>query len=309
MEPKIEINEACVEQIIVKLLGEKPSTINRINNGLSNFVYEVVMESRDDLIVRISPVPQQLNVYLKEQWCAARARELGVPAPDILEVGNELIGYPYMVTRKEIGIDGNKFPDRRKVLSQLAHFNAVINTIDTQSFGGVFDWSNNTLSKNDNWKDYLYKEFEIEWRMEVFRKYKVLEKQNMLQLEKGVNALMSLKDPKPRLNHGDMRLKNVLVNEEGDIVALLDWENSVSTITPHWDLSIALHDLTIDEKNEYLKSYGMAPRDFKKISKLMKTFNILNYAPSAMHRIERDELNELEFIKLRLNRYFDMFAL
>ena len=65
MEQLQEITENSVELIIENLLGEKPASVRQLTNGLSNFVYEVEMTNGDDLIVRISDLPQRLNSYLK----------------------------------------------------------------------------------------------------------------------------------------------------------------------------------------------------------------------------------------------------
>lgn len=60
-------------------------------------------------------------------------------------------------------------------------------------------------------------------------------------------------------NHGDLRMKNVLVDQDGGICAILDWEKCMSIVAPHWELALALHDLSIDEKQAFLAGYGLSP--------------------------------------------------
>ena len=50
-------------------------------------------------------------------------------------------------------------------------------------------------------------------------------------------------------------MKNVIVNEAGEIKAILDWEDCSSNCAPYWDFSIALHDLSIDGKQKFLEGY------------------------------------------------------
>ena len=83
----------------------------------------------------------------------------------------------------------------------------------------------------------------------------------------------------PVLHHGDMRLKNVIVDPQGEVIAVLDWEHCTSSVPALWDLSVALHDLTIDEKQAFLQGYGYGPRELKKSIGYMRLLNALNYAP------------------------------
>ncbi len=41
------------------------------------------------------------------------------------------------------------------------------------------------------------------------------------------------------------------------IVAIIECENCVSSITRYWDLSITLHDLSIDAKQKFPEGYGL----------------------------------------------------
>ena len=40
-----------------------------------------------------------------------------------------------------------------------------------------------------------------------------------------------------------------MVDDDGEIAAIIDWEECLSTIAPQFELSISLHDLSIDEKH------------------------------------------------------------
>jgi thiamine kinase-like enzyme len=122
-------------------------------------------------------------------------------------------------------------------------------------------------------------------------------------------AKISKWNKKPALNHGDMRLKNVIINDDGKIIGIIDWENASSNIAPYWDFSIALHDLSIDAKQEFLEGYGIKTKDFTRMAFALKVFNIINYAPKIKRLAERKESDTLELYRLRLNGYLDLYSL
>src|SRR4051812_10318095 len=100
----VDLREAkeMVRCIIEHHFGGKPKRIARQSGGASNLVF-AVSHSVDELIVRMSPDRKKCNVYLKEQWATARARAAGVPAPEVLAAGNEVVPMAYMVLRKSAG--------------------------------------------------------------------------------------------------------------------------------------------------------------------------------------------------------------
>ena len=113
----------------------------------------------------------------------------------------------------------------------------------------------------------------------------------------------------PCLNHCDLRLKNVIVNEAGEIKAILDWEDCSSNCAPYWDFSIALHDLSIDGKQKFLEGYEPDVEEFSKKAYALTVFNIINYIPTLQRTIEQKDKLKLEFYKLRLNGALDLFSL
>ena len=93
----------------------------------------------------------------------------------------------------------------------------------------------------------------------------------------------------PVLHHGDMRLKNIIVDQHGSIWRCCDWEHCTASVPALWDLSVALHDLTIDEKQAFLQGYGYRPRELTKSIGYMRLLNALNYAPRIAEMAERGE--------------------
>lgn len=286
--------------------NKKPRRIEHKASGLSNFVF-AVYHAEGDFIVRISPDPTRINSFIKEQWAQNKARELGVPTPEILEVGSDIIHQPFMISRVVKGSEATFHPQRLEILKEMGHYAALINTIPTKGFGSTFDWSSNQLSLNASWQEFLEKELGLEARIATLEKHKMLDAGQIKKLRQTLAKACRMK-VKPKLNHGDMRLKNVMVDDEGRITALLDWEHSTSNFAPAWELSLALHDLGIDEKQLFLQGYGLDEKKFVELMPLVKAINFINYAPEVERLAHEKDRAHLEQIRTRLSGVLDFYS-
>ena len=287
--------------------GVLPKKIEFKPAGLTNFVFEAHCK-KDKYIVRIASSAEKLSDYIKEQWAVEQAKEKGVPVAEILEVGNEIIGTPYMLQEKLDGEEAPNHPDRLNILKDLGAYAKTIHSIKTNNYGQVFDWSKNRLSKNNKWKNYLIEEWKVPERINMLQKSGLLKREKLGKLKAAIKKIEKW-NFSPSLNHGDLRLKNVIVNEKGKILAIIDWENCTSHIAPYWDLSIALHDLSIDGKQQFLDGYGITAKEYIKLDYGIKVFNILNYTEAIGRLIKAKDKNQLELYELRLNGHLDLFSL
>lgn len=292
--------------VIKHHFGSKPRRIAHKSSGLSNFVF-AVNHPEGDFVVRISPDPSRLNLFIKEQWAQSRAREAGVPTPEILEVGSEIISLPFMISRTVEGSEATFHHDRLKIVREMGRLAALINSIRTEGFGGTFDWSSNLLSRNETWRDFLEKELRAEDKLKTLEKRKMLAAPELKKIRRILAESCKL-TVKPALTHGDIRLKNVMVDENGKIIALLDWENCTSNLAPHWELSLALHDLSIDEKQEFLEGYALKEKKFLEIAPLVKAINLINYAPEIERLAVAGESARLEQYQTRLSGALDFYS-
>ena len=302
-----EINRAkeMARDVIAHHFGnKKPRRVAHKTSGLSNFVFEVT-HAEGDFIVRISPEPTRINSFIKEQWAQNKAREAGVPVPEILEVGSHVINQPFMISRVVEGCEATFHKKRFEIVREMGCRAALINSIKTKGFGETFDWSSNQLSHNETWREFL----ENEWRFE--EKLAALEKRKMLDAAKAKKIRKILIDAgrqNPALTHGDIRLKNVMVNDEGKITAFLDWENAASNLAPAWELSIALHDLSIDEKQLFLEGYGLKEKEIAELMPLIRAINFVNYAPEVERLAMEKDKEHLEKLQTRLSGALDLYS-
>src|SRR6185369_8480249 len=102
MKTSISVTPAVAALVLERHFGKKPTNLMRIHGGLANHVFEARLD-REELVLRISENPAKLQGFMKEQWAVAAARKNKVPTPEILEVGNDVTGLPYMISRKVQG--------------------------------------------------------------------------------------------------------------------------------------------------------------------------------------------------------------
>jgi aminoglycoside phosphotransferase (APT) family kinase protein len=293
--------------VIKHHFGNNPRRILFKASGLTNFVFAVV-HPEGDFIVRISPEPARIDLFYKEQWAQSAAKKVGVPTAEILEVGIGVIPFPFMISRTVKGGEATHHPQRMEILREMGRYAALINSIPTEGFGKTFDWSGNQLSRNETWKEYLQDELQYEKRLQILEKNKMTSPAQFTELKKTLADAMKMK-PKSALNHSDMRLKNVIADEAGKICAVIDWEGCSSNAAPEWELSIALHDLWIDEKQHFLEGYGLSEKRIKEIAPLMKAFNLLNYAPTVERMAQAKDKIRLEQYRTRLSGTLDLYSL
>jgi aminoglycoside phosphotransferase (APT) family kinase protein len=293
-----------VAAIVEHHLDMPPRRVVAASGGLTNHVF-AVDHAAGPLIVRINESAEKINDFLKEQWAIARAGAAGVPVPEVLEVGMQAVPHPYMIARRVRGENANVHRHRRTVLQQMGHLGALINSIATDGYGQTFDWSHNRLSRNASWCEFLEREVSIDARLQALQRHRMLSAAQARQLRAALLAVPP-SSLKPRLNHGDMRPKNVLADERGRVTAIIDWEDCCSN-PPLWDLSLALHDLSIDEKRAYAEAYGIEERELLAIAPAVRALNVLNYAPAVEQADAEGNQAELTHLRLRLNGVFDLY--
>ncbi len=292
--------------IVQSHFGKPASRIVYKSSGRTNYVF-AVNHVEGQFVVRISPDLERLRAFQKERWASQKAREAGVPTPEVIEVSNDAVSEPYMITRRVTGSEATQHPKRKRIVHEMGEYAAVINSIHTDGYGSDFDWTS-AGTKHKTWVDYVEDEYALEKRLQVFAKHKMLADEQVKELSRILEDAKTRRH-KATLNHSDMRLKNMIVDEGGDIAAIVDWEECLSTVAPEWELSIALHDLTIDEKHVFIEGYGLSIREVEEMAPLIKAFNILNYYQRITVAVDTSDHKSLDDIKLRLRGSLDLYSL
>jgi aminoglycoside phosphotransferase (APT) family kinase protein len=291
------------------LLRVKPHLVRRRGGGLTNFVYQVDTLDQS-LIVRIHPASQKLQTFERERCAMKLARDAGLPVPLVAHVGAD--PYPFMLLENVRGIVGTHAYDRIGVVRQMGELTARIHQIPMPGFGPTAvdatlpsSYSGHR-SRRQSWGAHLEADLHASERLAALERREMLLPENAHKLRRTL-ALMSTWRRNPVLHHGDMRLKNVIVDAESLIVGLLDWENCTASVPALWDLSIALHDLTIDEKQAFLQGYGYGPRELTKSIAYLRLLNALNYAPVVQALAEKGDKSKLSWYRARIAGDFNLY--
>lgn len=282
---------------------QQPHRIRRRGGGLTNFVYQLDTPEQS-LIIRINADPRKQRVFEREQRAMRLARDAGLPVPFVLHVGAD--PHPFMLLENVRGIVGTHAYDRIGTVRQMGELTARIHQIRTRGFGPVALDAAPVRSHRHSWGAHLEGDLHASARIDVLERLQMFLPDNAEKMRRTL-SLMSTWRRNPVLHHGDMRLKNVIVDHDGQIAAVLDWENCTSSVPALWDLSIALHDLTIDEKQAFLQGYGFGPRELTKSIAYLRLLNALNYAPVVESMAERGEKTRLSWHRARIAGDFNLY--
>lgn len=296
---------ADVRDIIAYHFGKPATRIQDCSGGLTNAVFRVA-HPEGSLIVRIGADSSRIDHFLKEQWAIARAKAAGAPTPEVLEVAAAAIERPYMISREVRGHPGHERIDREAILRRLGECAAQIHQVRTADYGATFDWSANLLSRNATWKAFLKEELHA-WKRLAFLEEKDFLSARIAKALRSTLREFAADATQPTLSHGDLRLKNVLTAKDGSIKAVIDWEDCISAINPAWDLAIALHDLSIDEKEAFLEGYGLDPAALTELAPRLRLLNILHYAPYVQAAIEARDKPRTAWYRARLAGALELF--
>ena len=238
-----------------------------------------VVEAKDTkLVVRLGHNSESLEEYTKEAWCIAKAAERKVPVATVLDVGVfEEDGY--MIQSYIAGDEGREsaFPPSH-IWRQLGKYARLIHSIEVAGFGlKLSDLTEG--DSHESWLEYL------NYNIESLNEKDELIKLNVLTQSQSRITRRIFEDLKGKsfdfgLNHGDLSLKNVIVDESGK-VNLLDWGSAEASIVPHHDLIQMLKMNMIENDPDdrdiqsFLEGYGISQSEFERLLPTLENLLLL----------------------------------
>ncbi len=238
-----------------------------------------------------------LDEYEKELWSAKRAFEKTIPTPQILKIG-VFKNHAFSIQPFVEGIEGRDFSgDKKFIWKKLGEYARKIHSVKIGGFGLKFcDMTHG--NSEFLWQTYLNYNIESLNERDELLKLGVLTETQSKTVR---NVFENLKSRKFDfgLNHGDLSLKNTIVDENGKI-HLIDWGSAEASIVPHHDL-IQLLKVNMQENDPdnsdievFLEDYGIGENQYEKLLPDLKSLSLLRSFDKLRWAIDQQipELNE-----------------
>jgi aminoglycoside phosphotransferase (APT) family kinase protein len=238
------------------------------------------------VVVRMSKpedAARGLLFYEKEAWCLAQAAAIGIPGPQVLQIGRRG-ERPYMIQTLVAGVNGeDSGRDEAEVWRTLGHYARRIHGITLNGFGeSLADFHKGNAQAA--WRAY------VDYNLRNLAPDDALLRLNVYKPEQ-VDAIRqvfrALRQTPFRigLNHYDLAVRNTIVDASGQ-VSLLDWGSAEAHLVPHYDLLEILRRLHPgDERFQaFLMGYGLDEGEFAALLPqvrslaLLKAFDLTRWA-------------------------------
>lgn len=259
-----------------------------VGKGSVNQVF-VAEGDGESIVLRLCDGPYALKQHEKEAWCLARAREVGVPGPSVFAVGTTGGGAAYMIESFVEGTTGDELSVAAslRIWRKLGEYARAIHTIEIDGFGvNLPDFTNGDA--RGGWLGY------VDYNVESLNEQDELLRLGVLTWEQSPRVRAMFEELRGRefrfgVNHGDLSLKNTIVDEAGG-VHLLDWGTASADIVPHHDLlQLLRQQLTKGEPDDdatgaFLGGYGMTRGEYEALLPevesvlLLRAFDLVRYA-------------------------------
>jgi aminoglycoside phosphotransferase (APT) family kinase protein len=272
MRPSEELVRA-VTSLIEELFGEAPAELTAIFHGETNRTFRVALPGRGRLIVRLRATRSAESVYHKESWAMGLAREAGLPVARVLHVGYSPILYSYSIHEYLSGQNGADYRgDPGPVWEQLGQLAARINVIRTDRF-----WISPLDEVDSNraplWGEFIGRQIgaRVDWGLLCDRGF--IHARDVPRCVRRLEEMKPWCDP-PSLAHGDLQLKNILLDADGRIVAILDWSNAVSIVARYYEIATAFLAAPAEFHGPFLRGYGVGDDENQALRRHVETMQL-----------------------------------
>jgi len=279
------------ERIACDFLQEQvKSSYQIIGKGIINQIFVVETESHK-VVVRMND-KDTFQSFIKEKWCIEQAAAVGVPGPKVLSIG--IVGETAFMIQAFIegdnGVDSTV--PKSDIWRKLGEYAKRIHSIQVKGYGGDLidpvhgEFQSPTHAGSDgSWQGYV--QYNINCLTEHDRLIELgvitpMESQRVRKL------FENLKNTPFHfgLHHGDMSLKNTIVNQAKQVI-LLDWNPEVNVV-PHATVAQLIHyqilrleeSASVEEFKAFMDGYGISEKDLPETRHLLllRAFDNLRWA-------------------------------
>jgi aminoglycoside phosphotransferase len=261
------------------------STEQIIGKGIVNDIVIVSMKNNKS-VIRMNADPTAFQTYEKERWCMDKATTQGISGPSVLSLGRHE-DTAYMIQTFVEGENGqDSQQDKRHAWRVLGQYAKRIHSIDVKGFGEILADAVKGEFKapihenyDGTWVSFIKYNMESLSQDDALIGLGVFNFQQSQQIKELFKSLLNIHF-KFGLNHGDLSLKNILVDQNG-AVALLDWGSAEVHIVPHWEL-IQLTGCQLRQDyadnidiDAFLAGYGISRNQFEKMHRELNILLLL----------------------------------
>lgn len=279
------------ERIAGDFLQEQVKTSYQIiGKGITNQICVVETESHK-VVVRMND-KDEFPEFVKEKWCIEQAAAVGVPGPEVLSVGT-VDETAYMIQAFIEGDNGVDSPvPKSDSWRKLGEYAKRVHSIQVKGYGGdLIDpvrgefQSPSHAGSDGSWQGYV--QYNIHCLTEDDRLIELgvitpLESQRVRKLFENLKS-----EPfRFGLNHGDISLKNTIVNPTNQVI-LLDWNADVNVV-PHATVAQLMHyqilgleeSASAEEFKAFMDGYGLSENELSVTRHflLLRAFDNLRWA-------------------------------
>lgn len=286
MTPPTTSDMALAAQIAATFLRQTVEEVTPINNkGIVNQIF--IVRTRDSaIVVRMSKPEDEsrsLPFYEKEAWCLERATALGIPGPQVLEVG-QWGTRPYMLQTFVAGVNGEDSElDELGIWHALGQYAKLFHAIPLDGFGETLAdfYKGNAQAEWKAFVDYNLNSLTTDdqlLRLDIYDYAQVEDIRQVFQTLRQMTLRIGL-------NHYDLSIRNTVVDETGQ-VNLLDWGSAEAHLVPHYDLLEILrhYQPSSTQFQAFMAGYGLDEAQLASLLpeirslELLKAFDLTRWA-------------------------------
>ena len=272
------------------LLEQVKSSYQILGKGITNQVCVVETESRK-VVVRMND-KDTFPSFIKEKWCIEQAAAVGVPGPEVLFMGivDETAYMIQAFIEGDNGLD-NTVPTS-DVWRKLGEYAKLIHSIQVKGYGGNLidplqgDFQSPSHAASDgSCQGYVQYNINSLTEDDPLIELGVI---TQMESQKVRKLFENLKSERFHfgLNHGDISLKNTIVNQSSQVI-LLDWNAEVNVV-PHATVAQLMHyqilgleeSASVEEFKAFMDGYGISEKDLSETRHLLllRAFDNLRWA-------------------------------
>ena len=251
--------------------------------GIVNHVY-ILEQSGIKLIARLND-NRASDEFAKEAWCIDKAAVLGIPGPEVLDVG-EQGGWHYMLLSHAGDLNGTDYPDQLELWEWLGKQALKLHAVETSAFGESLE-DLSASKDNGGWQKYIAYNLDCLTqddpliRLKVYRPEQQETLRTLFKSIAGRNHSLSL-------CHGDLSPRNIVI-DESKTFTLIDWGSAASHVAPYYDMveCISRHGADSREIAAFCKGYGLTDADYLHVKPELKELMVLRAIDLVRYAMDR----------------------